>query len=266
MSEWDPQSQLLHELANRAPDDPLRQAFESQLHLSSSIEREHWQALLKETDQFHSELSRVPIPAGLEQKLLGVPDEKAARRPWWDIQLDWRAAAAILLITVMIGGYLLLPSHPRPKLTPVLAESVAVRITDEAVQYHQSQMPLEVASNDAKEVETALGSHNLGFPVMVLQPRADLDLRGGGVCDFGGTPAAFTRWQGNGLTYTVYQFDGKKLGAPPKFLTKLESPKELWVGDNHYRVVIWPGSGGACTWALVMENEKAIDAFSQAVY
>ena len=53
------------------------------------------------------------------------------------------------------------------------------------------------------------------------------------------------------------------MSAPPMFQTQSEVPQELWRDDLRYRVVIFPGTGGKCCWALVMDTDRAENVFSQ---
>jgi hypothetical protein len=144
----------------------------------------------------------------------------------------------------------------------LLDEQVALSLTRQVVHLHETKLALEVTDTDSKHVIKALASHNLPFPVSMLLPDGNLlALRGGGVCQIQGVPAAFTRWEGNGLNYSLYQFDGKKLGVPAVFRTSSETPSDLWHDNKHYRVVIWSDASGQSTWALVLENENAQDLF-----
>jgi hypothetical protein len=120
-----------------------------------------------------------------------------------------------------------------------------------------------VVSGDASAVKAKLETMGLDVPVVMLAPTAGVTLEGGGACDFGPARAVYTRWKGDGYTCTLYEFNGTRVGAPPLFPTTGESPPELWQGDAHYRVIIFPGSGGICCWALVMDTDKAVNHFAQ---
>lgn len=257
-------SQLLQELAHLPPADPRRAELHAQIQLMPPEDRDYWLQILQETDLLYAQATRPTVPPGLQEKLLALPDQPPA--PWWkeagNVQLGWKSLAACALIGIGIITYLFWP--PPPPGPRELSQSVAWPISRLAVSRQEAQPPLEVAGGDAGQVQTALSARGFSFPVMVLQPRVPLTLLGGGVCDFGPAPAVFTRWAGNGLTYTLYQFDGRKLGVPDRFLRTTEVPTQLWHDDLRYRVVIWPGRGAPCAWALVMQNDAAIDAFSQS--
>ncbi|HUB26440.1 MAG TPA: hypothetical protein VL992_13520 [Tepidisphaeraceae bacterium] len=266
MSYWDPQSVELQELAALPPSDPRRREFEASLAMASPSEKLYWTGLLRETDRLYAELSRVPTPPGLEDRLLAIA--RTDRRPLRDrlvnLAFDWRYLVGGLVTAAIVAGacfWFAEPSGPVP-----LPDSFAEQIADQAVHEHEQPPPLQVAGSDLQTVQAALNRGQVPFPVVVLQPAGKLALQGGGACDLDGTPAAYTRWTGNGQTYTLYQFDGRKIGIPARFYRRLEVPRSLWHDTHHYSVVIWPGDGGQCTWALVLESERAKDMFSRAVY
>ena len=70
------------------------------------------------------------------------------------------------------------------------------------------------------------------------------------------------RWHEGSGRCTLYQFDGKALGVPAMFYRSVGVPKDCWHDDARYQVVLWPGAGGKCTWALVLEKENSVDEFS----
>ncbi|MDP9175673.1 MAG: hypothetical protein M3O30_17660 [Planctomycetota bacterium] len=275
MTERDSNYEHFHELAVLPPGDPARQQLEVEIEAMEPADRDYWFNVLRGNDLLRNRLLQVTVPPGLEEMLLRVPREHQAdlspdalrlhsRKAsiWKKVTrpLGWGRIAALLLIGTSVITYALWPAPARPKLE-ALSDSIAERITQQAVLFHRISTVPEVDSEDPKIVEAALSAQNLPFPVMVLNPTAKLNLRGGGVCYFEGSAAAYTQWQGDGAKYTVFQFDGKKLGAPNHFLPAVEMRKELWRDDLHYRVVIWPDVKAQCTWAVVMESEAVPDVF-----
>jgi hypothetical protein len=283
MTDWYPDEEL-RELANLPRGAAARQEMEARLAAIEPVEREYWLGYLHLTDRLYADLARVEIPAGFEERLLRVADEAPAATRWPAAQrretmrsrppagrwLNWRWAAAFVLIALAGRNvwvwYSSLPAEPKP-----LAAEVAAVITDQAVDSLESHRELDVSGGDAGAVRDALAARGLPFAPMILHPRQHADLLGGGVVDFHGTPAAYTRWQADGMTYTVYQFDGTKLGVPAVFAVADRTPKEKWHDAEHYRVVIWPGKeipgkAGSCTWAEVSESDGAQDLFGGLTY
>jgi hypothetical protein len=270
MTDWAPQSEHLLELANLPANAMDRQVMQTQVRLSSGVERDYWLSYLAETDRLYEELARVQPPQGLQDRLLRLPGGAQAPLPWHrrPITLDWKAVAAILVLGVGLLSYLYFNSGPRrPVMPEPLAEAMAGPIATQAVEFHQFNPALEVVSNDPTKVQTELSGHQFSFPVMVLQPYSPkISLLGGGTCDLDGTQAVYTRYSDSKFTYTVFEFDGSRVGVPANFQRTVESPPGVPQNSQHYRVVIWPGPAGKCTWALVLESDAASDQFSQATY
>jgi hypothetical protein len=263
MTQWDGQSELA-ELAHLPPSHPARAELESRISLMDSVAQERWRNILRETDAMYRELAQAPVPVELEERLLRIPSTRAAGRGRLERflaqSLGWKHLAACALIAVGILAFIYwprsVPAPPLQTLDPALAEKIAAL----AVQHSQGQASLEISSNDAGKVRTALASQNLPISVTVSAPRANLVLSGGGTCEFGPTRAACTRWQANGLNYTLFQFSGKALCVPSAFLATAV-PTALGPGAVHYHVVIWPGNGEEGDWAMVLENDAALNAF-----
>jgi hypothetical protein len=267
MTQWYPDEEI-RELATLPRTAPARQALESRLRLADFVEREYWLTFLDQTDWLYAKLAAVEMPAALEGRLLRIaaspPVAARKHKTLHRFAANWKWIAACLLIGLALRNYL--NWEPRlPREIP-LKDAIAQSISRQAVQFDQGPLPLAVLGNDPARVQAALEAHGFPFPVMVLHP-PQASLLGGGACTLQGTPAAFTRWQdGAGQTYTVFQFDGTSMGVPGDFKTTTEQPRDLWHGDAHYRVVIWSGKVGKCTWALVMDSDRATDIFSNCVY
>jgi len=268
MSEFDPKSPELHELASLPSGDPRRRGFEENLSAATPEELRFWQSVLRETDRIHSGLQNIELPPELQKRLMELPESVNGAARWKNSQkMRWSfprlAVPVAALLLLAVGGYFYLFSAPR---IATLTDSFAESIADQAVQFHEQNTPVQVAGTNIQTVQTELNQNKVPFPVVVLQPTGKLDLVGGGVCNISGTPAVYTRWKTGGQSDTLYQFDGRKIGVPALFYRRMEVPTSLWHGSHHYRVVIWPGDSGACTWALVLETESAKDMFSRAVY
>jgi hypothetical protein len=271
MNDRDSNFSPLDELAHLPPSDPARRELESRLATMSAADRAHWETVLRETDELYAWMANVRMPLGLQEMLLRLP-RRPAPEPLWK-RLVFRPVpmwvpALCVLMAIVIGTYQVWPSRPAAYLPPPLDQTMAMTLARQMVRIHESHPPLQVMANDLTQVQKTLASQNLPFNVSVMQSDDNLlELHGGGVCELSGVPAAFTRWQSKqGLTYTLYQFDGKKLGIPTSFQSATLFPSDLWHDNLHYRVMIWPGSGGHCTWALVLENEQAEDLFCQSLY
>lgn len=255
------------EVASLPPEDPQRQELQARLTSLTAEDRAAWERELVLTDRLRIALADVNPPADMPQRLLSVmedarkitPPAAAAKSDLLKLKVDWRVAAAVLLIVGLIGAYIVVSQPTKPTLLkPDLAHTLATY----AVKNHAAA-PLEIASADPAAVQNALQAHTVDFPVMLLQPDEGVTLEGGGICDFGPAKAAYTQWQGAGATYTLFEFNGKKFGIPAKFIPTTNQPAELWHDQLHYQVFFFAGSGGKCCWALVMESENIPNPFAQ---
>jgi len=267
MSNWDPENPDLAELANLPRGDSRRQAFEDDLANADASQQEYWRTIMRETDHLSAEFSRLDVPPNLQARLMQIaaPPVAPKRAGWMNIQISWKhLLGGAVAAAILAGAYFLF--EPKPARMVALDDSFADEIGTQAVQTHESQTPLQITNTDPHVVETALTQDKMPFPVAVLQPNFHLDLVGGGTCDMAGTPAVYTRWRKDGDNYTLLEFDGRRIGIPAEFYRRIDVPQKLWHDTHHYRVVLWPGNSGECTWALVLESDNAKDAFSQAAY
>jgi hypothetical protein len=246
------------ELAQLPSSDPRRREFEERLSVFPAAERAYWIELLAESDRNYASLAGSQLEAIVQQQLLDIPNTHPSVSLWQRVfggQVGWvRYAAAIVLVVgiVRIAMWAIQPAY-EPQV-PQLNQQLADNISQMAVAHEST--PMLVESSDPTTVANGLMKQNLPFTPAVLQPTTPLNLRGGGVFNYQSIPVAFTRWSGNGVNYTLYQFDPQSLGVPPQFIKMVDnvSPAQ--------RVVLWAGAKGACTWALVLENQKAINPFS----
>jgi hypothetical protein len=251
----------LHELISLPPGDPRRAELDSRLAPMTGEERARWLQVMKETDIYYEGLPQIEVPADLQAKLLEIPRKQEAPAIAGRIRpRRLRLYAACLLILLPIAGFAVW-NMPHSDTTPAslaLADDKATEVANLAVGSHEGKLPLMITSNDRAAVETALQgemkSNDMAFPAVVPEPKTALTLDGGGVCKFGKTYAAFTRWSSGSTTYTLYQFDGKPLDIKPGFTKTIVSAKG-------YKVSIWPGYGNPCTWALVSSDKAGLEAF-----
>jgi hypothetical protein len=267
MTEWNGHSELA-ELAHLPAAHPARAELETRISLMDPVGQERWRKILRETDLLYLQLPDVEVPAGLEARLMGLPAmrqngrarlERFLVRP---LATRWVALAACVLIAAGLATYIYWPrSLPAPPAVGMLDPAVAEKIAVLAVTHCQGQASLQISSSDAGKLQAALASQKLPVTVAVSPPRANFVLVGGGSCEFGTTRAAYTTWQAAGLTFTLFQFDGRALCVPSEFLVTTAAPAALGARALHYHVVIWPGRGPEGDWAMVLENDAALGAF-----
>jgi hypothetical protein len=256
------------ELASLPAQDPRRARAGESL---TGEARAEWLREIALTDRLRDALPDVPVPPELTSRLLKIPDTPPVapttpatpttplRKPGlFSRPLSWRVAAGLILLAGIAAIYFVMTRRPvQPvRIDAQLAKSLAT------LAVKQDQAPLDIKSSSEDEVQKTLAQHPLDFPVLLLKP-TEGTLTGGGICDFGTTKAAFTRWNVKGQIYTLFEFDGKQLGVPPIFYAQTEFPSDLWTADHHYQVFLFPGTAGKCCWALVMQKEDSPNVFAQ---
>jgi hypothetical protein len=257
MTERSNHSLTWHELSQLPPDDPRRREFEERLAVFPAPERAYWIEMLAESDRNYASLAGTQLEAMVQQKLLDIPDTQPQLSIWQRIggeRLGWAHYAAAIVLVIGIIRFGMWWTQPVYHDLPQLNQQLADSISQMAVSHESA--PMQVQSSDPVAVADGLKKQNLPFTPVVLQPTSPLNLRGGGVFTYQSTPVAFTRWTGNGVNYTLYQFDPQSMGVPPLFAKMINTVVSA------QRVVLWPGANGACTWALVLKNNKATNPFS----
>jgi hypothetical protein len=247
-----------------AADDPRRESLAKAL---SEAERAGWQREWAEADRLRTLLQQVDMPQALLSRLKQIPGNVPALQPEPAKSLakkpaDWRHVAAVLLVGGLIAACYAWYTAKPPLMDPAVSTSIATW----AIQ--SSDKPLDITSSDMEAVKKKLESYGFNFPVIMLAPNeaSKVTLQGGGMAELGPAKAAYTKWAGDGYHLTLYEFNGKDVNAPRSFQTTAEVPTELWRDDKKYRVLIFPGAGGKCCWALVMDSDTAENAFGQYMY
>ncbi|HVT82083.1 MAG TPA: hypothetical protein VHM90_15680 [Phycisphaerae bacterium] len=214
------------ELASLAADDPQRQAFAQRVAGMPPAERARWEAEFALTDRLRADLADVAVPPGLETRLLAAPGAEpqpaeGTKRGFRIFGMSGRLAAALVILAGVLAYYLLFMASDAG--TPgYLDTAVANKIVAVAIERQPAAPAL--ASSDVETVKKALESGGVDVPVIMLTPEPGTSLVGGGTCDFAGTRAAYTQWKNGESKYTLYEFDGKKLGAPKNFYSQLAGP------------------------------------------
>jgi len=260
------------EIACLPVNDPLRVQLHKKSQAAGGADHVRLELELALTDRLRAALTDVQ-PAGGNEALLGrllaiAEDAKSRPQPAAPRGRFLRVAAAVLLSLGLVGAatYYYWPDTPSGAVAEQLSPGVGKAIVDAAIRNHESGKPLEISSSDADAVTKALAAHGMDFPVLVLKSNPSVKLEGGGTCQIGAAQAAYTRWAGNGMRYTLYEFNAADAGAPPDFIAKSELPRELWHDDKQYHVILWPGAAGKCCWALVLEKPDAGNPFQLVNY
>jgi hypothetical protein len=211
-----------------------------------------WLSLLEESERLKLALVTVPVPEGLEAKLLRLPDLASSsplpwyKRPAGEILTPRRlsiAAAVMLVVGLGWWAYSVVAAHREA----VQAERVALL----AANIHTTilkQAPAEQITTDRPDEAHEWLKKRVDFPVHLLSGRGP-KLTGAGVVQLGTATAALTRWEGGGQQFSLLEFVPASVGLPDDFSQRTTEATPT----TPYKVVMWSEPNLGCGWALVME-------------
>lgn len=233
----------MEEVAALPAEHPDRQAVVREISaIDGALERE-WLDLLRHDEQMRLDLARIDPPPGFEERLLKIPAQHGARRPWF---LRSRRSLAAVAATVLIGvlGTFAFLASSRAGRAGVISEVASL-----AMAGHESSPELAVLSADWQVLTAKLQG---GVPFGIQRPQLDggMQLQGGKVTTLGGKAVVYTRWTSGGKTYSLYQFCAKDFGIRGVLQRQAVTPK---VGDGRCQVIVW--TEGHCDYALVVDGD-----------
>jgi hypothetical protein len=245
-------AQILQEIAAANSENPLPMDD----HAEQTPAGREWLTLSEETERLKLALLSVPVPAGLESRLLAIPDESAKPAIWWNrplpdlFTLRRLAVAASLLLLVAAGwwAYAGVQSwRERRAIEHVAALAVDLHKTV-AVQTPADQ----ITTSDPREAQAFL-QPRLNFPAIMLSA-PNTRLISAAVVRLGNAPAALTRWQREGHTYSLFEFIPASVGLPANFPQQATEDATPGPAGVPMKTVLWTEPLKGCGWALVMDK------------
>jgi hypothetical protein len=223
-----------------------------------------WSALLDETARFKSALLKVPVPAGLEHRLLAIPDRVPVStgsiwtRPVGEVLTPRRltiAASVLILLTIGWFAYVGISASRQQRALENVA-TIAVDIHKTVAVRPPSE---HIDTSDPSQAQAWL-QPRLTFPANILAA-PHMKLTSAGVVRLGDAPAALTRWENNGHVYTLLNFVPASLGLPADFpMRTTEDPTPGPTGQPS-TIVMWAEPHYGCGWVLVMDK-TAVNTFT----
>jgi hypothetical protein len=250
-------AQVLQEIAAAAIDDPLH--FDDE---QGSAQKE-WLMLSEETERLKLALLSVPVPAGLEDRLLAIPDQKTAPVAWWNRPLPElftirRLAVAAGLLLVIAAGWFAYTGLGAWRERRAIEHVAAL-----AVDLHKTlatQPPADqITTSDPKAAQAFL-QPRVSFPAIMLSA-PNTRLTGAAVVRLGNAPAALTRWEREGHTYTLLEFVPATVGLPASFPQQNADEPAPNLTGVPMRTVVWAEPSQGCGWVLVTDK-NAKNAFT----
>lgn len=235
----------MEEAALLPTENPMRREIEACIVEAGNWAEEEWLEMLQSDELLRLDLQRIAIPAGLEEKLMAIPDEVPISRSSRRIWIYPVTAAAMLLLTL---GILQL----RQNRSTELLNTVAML----AISNHENIDYVSIHSDKNIEVEQHL-SKKAGFEVKMPALNQRLQLKGGRNCGLGTHGVVFSRWVKDDKKYSLYQFCSKDFGLPEEILKRVVIPKCPSVSNKQCCVLIW--TEGSCAYALVADQPEHLE-------
>ncbi len=238
---------LMGEAAVLPPEDPQRQAVEAEIAGEETWAKKKWLDLLRGDELLRLELRRTSPPAGLEERLLAIPDEAMrSRRP----VPRWLGVAAAILVLVA-GAGLLHHFHRAAEFSERIGNIALFAVSD-----HIKNNPLAIDVNDRAAIVTHL-SKQVPFEVKIPDFPSEFRLIGGRKCSLGTRAVVYTRWKRRQSNYSLFQFCPKDFDLPDVFPRRIMSMKGAAMAGEPCEVLIWAEKG--CAYAIVAGSHAPLN-------
>lgn len=238
------------EAAVLSADDPRRQEVMRRVQNAGAWAEDEWVALLDVDERLRVELPRVSTPAGMEERLLGIPTEASlpgrSLRRWSMVVI-----AALVLVCCGVAALFLSGRNPAQRIR----EIGIIAIGD-----HMAGQQLTIETSNGQALIAAL-KPQMHFDVKLPQLGQGFRLLGGRKCAFDRRPVVYTRWERGGHEYSLYQFCPKDFGLPSDF-----SRRAVVIDDGGRDVacnaLVWTENG--CGYVLVAEPDAFVPSLTRA--
>ena len=211
------------------PDDPRRAEMQTEVaRLGPWAERE-WLALLAEGERWRLELGRVDVPDSLEDRLLRIPDECAARHA---------RRSRVLRRVVGVAAAFLVAVAAWAVLAPRTGTDALQSLATLALNDHLDAHPVEVATADPAALAEGL-RERVPFAVRLPRMPDDLRLAGGRRCTLGSHAVAFTSWGGARGRVTLLQLRRVEFDLPADLAPTIVTPNAAAARARPLDVLLW---------------------------
>jgi hypothetical protein len=240
----------MEEAALFAPEEPARQAMVREISQRGGVLEQEWLALLEENERLRIDLARVNPPAGLQERLLAIPQHDHPRMRWWFrpplFSQRWIGAVAALLAVAF--GLIALLGHWEPRQARAVQTVASL-----AMASHEAHPQLVIASSDWDEIERAI-DREFRFEIRRPEMPPEVQLVGAAVTTLAGSEVLYTRWREPDGTYcSVYQFCALDFGLKRPLPRQVILPGVGDIDGRPFEVIVW--SEGHCDYALVRKAE-----------
>lgn len=197
------------EVASLPREDPKRRAVEAEIALEGGWAEREWLGILREDEILRLELQRVPLPAGLEGRILALPEEMHAHnRPIRKFRVKAAAAVMILFLGGLIGLNLLRQVKHRQDVAGYVTSLAHL-----ALGNHLHDRHVSIEEGEPRILERKLAGV-IPFRVVIPDMGPGFQLVGGSKCSLGGRIVAYTLWRAGEQELSLYQFQPEEFSIP----------------------------------------------------
>ncbi len=240
--------QWMTEAAALPTGEPQRQQLEEAIVAAGSWAQQEWSDHLREDCCLQERLVDVDLPAGLEERLLAVPDleptaavrqaqpskSQHSSRPSSRHRFARAAVAFIAAAVLCVTCFVLLKENGDAQRL----RTVALLAINNHVN-HIDDPHLSIETDSAAELRRMLAGE-VEFEVIVPSIDKELRLVGGRKCKLGTHPVAFSLWVGpDGKPCSLFQFRVSDFGLQSSLSRKMIAAKNLAVSNGISEALIW---------------------------
>ena len=219
----------MHDATMLPPDHPIQQQVRRDVTDAGDWAQEEWLELQRESEEVRLALRAVTLPAGLEQRLLDIPNTSVQRHR--RRRFPFAAVAAVLII---VAVWATVVSWPHAQST----ERFITRVASLVAIDHSSRPELTVLVDDTRGIMEQM-QPIAPFEIRLTAAPIAATLIGGRICRFDEGPLMLTRWRAGGRELSLYQLRLADFGLAPN-LPRREIDAPTGERDTrHCRVRLW---------------------------
>lgn len=182
-------------------------------------------------------------------KIEGLGKEKGSRFIGFFLKPVFAASAIAFLGVILF--FSLFINIPKP--FPVFSKSV-----NDHLQFLQGNLPVDIASNKAREVQNWLQT-KLDFKIMVPDLSSwEVNLSGARICSFKEKKAAYIGYEKNGHAISVFMFDAKGLKFPKAKKVAVNNKVFYLSKERGYNSALWLEQGIACVFVSDLDEAELL--------
>jgi anti-sigma factor RsiW len=208
---------------------------------------------LRWTQEQLAKLPAIEVPPELQESVLHVLDQQKQQFRNWKKYAGYAAAFVLVVLGLLYF------------LRPDLASTVVKDFGD----YRSGKLPLELHTQDEKQMEAFFATHGIDFTTRVFDlAMMKYDLHGGRVHELAGRKSALFVYKGEGNQFLVCQmFPGIASDLPKGAILREHNGIEFYVYErNGLTTVFWQEGEVLCVLVSDIPSEQVIQlAFAKAM-